>query len=100
MTCFKRILFLLLIFIFLFCTLSFGSEEVNNNPTSGAGGTIAQQNDNEFQTLMDIQESVQNRFINALYSKKGVDTVNANKLVELLFTQFSGLGSNRQISLF
>lgn len=99
MICFKKFLFLLLIFIFLFCTLSFGAE-VNNNPTSGAGGTIAQQNDNEFQTLMYIQQSVQNRFINALYAKKGVDTANANSLVQLLFTQFSSLGSNGKFLYF
>lgn len=99
MTYYKRIFVLLFIFVFLFCSVSLCAE-VNNNPTSGAGGTIAQQNDNEFQTLMDIQEAVQNRFINALYGKKGVDTANANKLVNLLFTQFSGLGSNGKFFYF
>lgn len=92
MTCYKRILFLLLIFLLFFSCLSFGAE-TNTNPTSGGGGTIGQQNDNEFQTLMDIQEGIQNRFILELYALKNSDN-NCNTLVSRIFDQFSGLGAD------
>lgn len=92
MICYKKILFFLLIFVFLFCTCSLCAE-TNTNPTSGGGGTIGQQNDNEFQTLMDIQEATQNRFILELYALKNSDN-NCNTLVSRIFTQFSGLGGN------
>lgn len=91
MTYCKKILFLFLIFLFLFCTLSF-SAEVNNNPTSGGGGTLAQQNDNEYMTLMSIQEAVQSRFIAQLYSRQS--DAQADALVKRLFTQFKSLGGD------
>lgn len=92
MICYKRILFFLLIFVFLFCSCSFCAE-TNTNPTSGGGGTIGQQNDNEFQTLMDIQTAEQHRFILELYALKNSDN-NCNTLVTRIFNQFSGLGAN------
>lgn len=92
MICYKKILFLLLIFVFLFCTCSLCAE-TNTNPTSGGGGTIGQQNDNEFETLMNIETSVQNRFILELYALKNSDN-NCNTLVSRLFNQMSGLGAN------
>ena len=90
MTCCKRIIFLLLIFVFLFCTLCFGSE-VNNNPTSGGGTSIAYQNDNEFMTLMSIQECIQNRFIFNLISRKG--STGTKQLVDRIFYFFPKLGA-------
>lgn len=92
MTCYKRILFLLLIFLLFFSCLSFGAETITN-PTSGGGGTIGQQNDNEFQTLMDIQTAEQHRFILELYALKNSDN-NCKTLVTRIFNQFSGLGAN------
>lgn len=92
MTCYKRILFLLLIFLLFFSCLSFGAE-TNTNPTSGGGGIIGQQNDNEFQTLMDIQTGEQHRFILELYALKNSDN-NCKTLVNRIFNQFSGLGAN------
>lgn len=92
MICYKKILFFLLIFVFLFCTCSLCAE-TNTNPTSGGGGTIAQQNDNEFETLMNIETSVQNRFILELYALKNSDN-NCKTLVSRLFNQISGLGAN------
>lgn len=92
MTCYKRILFLLLIFLLFFSCLSFGAE-TNTNPTSGGGGTIGQQNDNEFQTLMDIQQATQERFILELYALKNSDN-NCNTLVSRIFNQFSGFGAD------
>ena len=90
MTCYKKILFLLLIFVFLFCTLCFGSD-VNNNPTSGGGTSTAQQNDNEFMTLMSIQECVQNRFIFNLISRKG--STGTQELVDRIFSFFPRFGA-------
>lgn len=92
MTCYKRILFLLLIFLLFFSCLSFGAE-TNTNPTSGGGGTIGQQNDNEFQTLMDIQQATQERFILELYALKNSDN-QCYTLANRIFNQFSGFGSN------
>lgn len=92
MTCYKKILFFLLIFMLLFCPFSLCAE-TNTNPTSGGGGTIGQQNDNEFQTLMDIQQATQNRFILELYALKNTDN-NCKTLVSRLFNQMSGLGAN------
>ena len=92
MICYKKILFFLLIFVFLFCTCSLCAE-TNTNPTSGGGGTIGQQNDNEFQTLMDIQTAEQNRFILELYSRKKHDN-NCFNLVGRLWNQLTGLGAN------
>ena len=92
MICYKRILFFLLFFVFLFCSCSFCAE-TNTNPTSGGGGTIGQQNDNEFQTLMDIQTAEQHRFILELYALKNSDN-NCKTLVTRIFNQFSGLGAN------
>ena len=92
MTCYKKILFLLLIFLLFFSCLSFAAE-TNTNPTSGGGGTIGQQNDNEFQTLMDIQTAAQNRFILELYSRKKHDN-NCFNLVARLWNQLTGLGAN------
>lgn len=92
MICYKRILFFLLIFVFLFCSCSFCAE-TNTNPTSGGGGTIGQQNDNEFQTLMHIQQATQERFILELYALKNSDN-NCNTLVSRIFNQFSGLGAD------
>lgn len=92
MICYKRILFFLLIFMLLFCTFSLCAE-TNTNPTSGGGGTIGQQNDNEFQTLMDIQQATQERFILELYALKNSDN-NCNTLVSRIFNQFSGLGAD------
>ena len=92
MTCCNRILFLFLIFVFLFCTFSYCAE-TNTNPTSGGGGTIGQQNDNEFETLMNIETSVQNRFILEMYALRKTDN-NCYTLVSRLFDQFSGLGAN------
>lgn len=92
MTCYKKIIFFLLIFVLLFCTCSLCAE-TNTNPTSGGGGTIGQQNDNEFQTLMDIQQATQNRFILELYALKNSDN-NCNTLVTRIFNQFSGLGAD------
>lgn len=93
MTCYKKILFLLLIFLLFFSCLSFGAE-TNTNPTSGGGGTIGQQNDNEFQTLMDIQIGEQNRFILELYTCKGSSDGGVNTFVNRMFNQFSGFGAN------
>lgn len=92
MICYKKILFFLLIFLFLFCTCSLCAE-TNTNPTSGGGGTIGQQNDNEFETLMNIETSVQTRFILELYALKNSDN-NCNTLVSRLFNQMSGFGAN------
>lgn len=92
MICYKKILFFLLIFVFLFCSCSFCAE-TNTNPTSGGGGTIGQQNDNEFQTLMDIQQATQERFILELYALKNSDN-NCNTLISRIFNQFSGLGAD------
>lgn len=92
MICYKKILFFLLIFLFLFCSCSLCAE-TNTNPTSGGGGIIGQQNDNEFQTLMDIQQATQDRFILELYALKNSDN-NCNTLVSRLFSQMSGLGAN------
>lgn len=92
MICYKRILFFLLIFMLLFCTCSLCAE-TNTNPTSGGGGTIGQQNDNEFETLMNIETSVQTRFILELYALKNSDN-NCKTLVSRLFNQISGLGAN------
>ena len=91
MTCYKKILFLFSIFIFLFVNFSFATE-VNNNPTSGGGGTLAFQNDNEYMTLMSIQEAIQSRFIAQLYSRQS--DANANALVQRLFNQFKSLGGD------
>ena len=91
MTYCKKILFLFLIFVFLFCTFSFG-QEVNNNPTAGGGGTLAFQNDNEYMTLMSIQEAIQSRFIAQLYSRQS--DAQANALVQRLFVQFKSLGGD------
>lgn len=90
MTCCKKILFLFLIFVFLFCTFSFATE-VNNNPTSGGGTSTAQQNDNEFMTLMSIQECIQNRFIFNLISRKG--STGTQELVERIFHFFPLFGA-------
>lgn len=92
MTCYKKILFFLLIFVLFLCPFVYCAE-TNTNPTSGGGGTIGQQNDNEFQTLMDIQTAEQHRFILELYALKNSDN-NCNTLVSRLFNQFSGLGAN------
>ena len=91
MTYCKKILFLFLIFVFLFCTFSFG-QEVNNNPTAGGGGTLAFQNDNEYMTLMSIQEAIQSRFIAQLYSRQS--DAQADALVQRLFVQFKSLGGD------
>lgn len=91
MTYCKKILFLFLIFVFLFCTFSFATE-VNNNPTSGGGGTLAFQNDNEYMTLMSIQEAIQSRFIAQLYSRQS--DLYADSLVQRLFDQFKSLGGD------
>lgn len=90
MTYCKKILFLLLIFVFLFCTFSFGTE-VNNDPTSGGGSSTAHQNDNEFMTLMSIQECVQNRFIFNLISRKG--STGTQELVDRIFNLFPKFGA-------
>lgn len=90
MTCCKKILFLFLIFVFLFSTLCYCSE-VNNNPTSGGGSSIAHQNDNEFMTLMSIQECVQNRFIFNLISRKG--STGTQELVDRIFYFFPKFGA-------
>lgn len=90
MTCCKKILFLFLIFVFLFCTFSFATE-VNNNPTSGGGTSTSQQNDNEFMTLMSIQECIQNRFIFNLISRKG--STGTQELVERIFHFFPMFGA-------
>lgn len=91
MTCYNKILFLLLIFVFLFCTFSFGAE-VNNNPTAGGGGTLAFQNDNEYMTLMSIQEAIESRFIAQLYARQS--DAQADALVHRLFVQFKSLGGD------
>lgn len=90
MTYCRKILFLLFIFIFLFCSLSLATE-VNNNPTSGGGTSTAQQNDNEFMTLMSIQESVQNRFIFNLISRQGA--TGTEQLVDRIFQLFPKFGA-------
>lgn len=91
MTCYKKILFLLLIFVFLFCSCSFCAE-TNVNPTAGGGGTLGFQNDNEYMTLMSIQEGIQSRFIAQLYSRQSDEQ--ANDLVQRLFVQFKSLGGD------
>ena len=91
MICYKKILFLLFIFVFLFCTCSYCAE-TNVNPTAGGGGTLAFQNDNEYMTLMSIQEAIQSRFIAQLYSRQS--DAQANALVQRLFVQFKSLGGD------
>lgn len=92
MICYKKILFFLLIFLFLFCTCSFCSETLVN-PTSGAGGPLAFQNDNQFLTFQQIEENIQNDFIQVLISRKGTDN-NANGLVNRIWQLFQGHGGN------
>lgn len=91
MICYKKILFLLFIFVFLFCTCSYCAE-TNVNPTAGGGGTLAFQNDNEYMTLMSIQEAIQSRFIAQLYSRQS--DAQADALVQRLFVQFKSLGGD------
>lgn len=92
MTCYKKILFFLLIFLFLFCSCSFCTETLVN-PTSGAGGSLAFQNDNQFLTFQQIEENIQNDFIQVLISRKGTDN-NANGLVNRIWQLFQGHGGN------
>ena len=91
MICYKKILFLLFIFVFLFCTCSYCAE-TNVNPTAGGGGTLAFQNDNEYMTLMSIQEAIESRFIAQLYSRQS--DAQADALVQRLFVQFKSLGGD------
>lgn len=91
MICYKKILFFLLIFVFLFCSCSFCAETLVN-PTSGGGGTLAFQNDNEYMTLMSIQEAIESRFIAQLYARQS--DAQANALVQRLFVQFKSLGGD------
>lgn len=91
MICYKKMLFLLFIFVFLFCTCSYCAE-TNVNPTAGGGGTLAFQNDNEYMTLMSIQEAIQSRFIAQLYSRQS--DAQADALVQRLFVQFKSLGGD------
>lgn len=91
MICYKKILFFLLIFVFLFCSCSFCAE-TNVNPTAGGGGTLGFQNDNEYMTLMSIQEAIQSRFINQIYARQTDEQANA--LVQRLFVQFKSLGGD------
>lgn len=91
MTYCKKILFLLLIFVFLFCTLSFSAETLVN-PTAGGGGTLGFQHDNEYMTLMSIQEAINSRFFTQLYARQS--DAQANALVQRLHVQFQSLAGN------
>ena len=92
MTCYKKILFFLLIFLFLFCSFSFASETLVN-PTSGAGGPLAFQNDNQFVSFQQIEENIQNDFIQVLIARKNLDN-KASGLVNRLWQVFQGYGGN------
>lgn len=92
MTCYNKILFFLLIFLFLFCSFSFASETLVN-PTSGAGGPLAFQNDNQFVSLQQIEENIQNDFIQVLISRKKIDD-KADGLVNRIWQLFQGHGGN------
>lgn len=71
MTCCKKILFLLLIFIFLFCTFSFATNPQPVDPTGSfvtSEGGYSEQRDNVYYTLLEYQANVQRRFITKCYS--------------------------------
>lgn len=89
MVYFKRCLFLLFIFFFCLCTVSYGATVVN--PTDTKEG-IAVQYDNSYLTLYNFQYNTQTEFINYCYAN--FSNANVKNMVYVIYQQFSQLGLN------
>lgn len=101
MTCCKKILFLLFIFISLFLTFSFATNPQPVDPTDSfvtTGGGYSEQRDNVYYTLLEYQANVQRRFITKCYANVGDSSYRT--MLNALYQQMNGFGSNGKFFVF
>lgn len=101
MICYNRILFFLLIFVFLFCTFSFAGNPQPVDPTGSfttSQGGYSEQRDNVYYTLLEYQANVQRRFISKCYAN--INNSSYRPVLVRLYDQFKGLGSNGKFFVF
>lgn len=95
MTCCKKILFLLFIFISLFSTFSFATDPQPVDPTGSfitTQGGYSEQRDNVYYTLLEYQANVQRRFITKCYAN--INNSSYRTMLNALYHQMDGYGSN------
>lgn len=93
----KKIIILLLLFIFLFSTVSFAVETVNPVEDSTLDdNNISIQHDNQYNTLYMIQYSVQSRLISRIYSQMNDNYWQYRAVAEKVYNEFKTLGEHKK----
>lgn len=93
----KKIIILLLLFIFLFSTISSAVETVN--PVEDAtldDKNISIQHDNQYNTLYMIQYSAQSRLISRIYSQMNDNYWQYRAVAEKVYNEFKTLGEHKK----